>query len=160
MVAIFQAQKRSMQADIDQHQEIFSTLHVRFRPYFPEQDKFASQALRFVTWDACCSAAGLSECATYAPDAPTWPNCSPSTRPLAQTHSKCCCACHHSLLHFCITCHFANIASPGKLPTATGHDQSARCSGRCKLSPGFPHRMSTNGLACSCRGPYGCRIKE
>jgi hypothetical protein len=30
MVAIFQAQKRSMKADIDQHREILSTVHVRF----------------------------------------------------------------------------------------------------------------------------------
>jgi hypothetical protein len=34
MVAIFQAQKRSMQADIDHYKEVLSTLHVRF-PYIP-----------------------------------------------------------------------------------------------------------------------------
>jgi hypothetical protein len=32
MVAIFQAQKRSMKADIDQHQEILSTVQVRSWP--------------------------------------------------------------------------------------------------------------------------------
>jgi hypothetical protein len=37
MVAIFQAQKCSMQADIDQHREIRSTLHVRFLSMFPVQ---------------------------------------------------------------------------------------------------------------------------
>jgi hypothetical protein len=30
MVAIFQAQKRTLKADIDQHREILSTLRVRF----------------------------------------------------------------------------------------------------------------------------------
>jgi hypothetical protein len=37
MVAIFQAQKCSMQADIDQHREIRSTLHVCFLSMFPVQ---------------------------------------------------------------------------------------------------------------------------
>jgi hypothetical protein len=39
MVAIFQAQKRSMKADIDQHREMLSTLHVRF-PAMPSSARF------------------------------------------------------------------------------------------------------------------------
>jgi hypothetical protein len=39
MVAIFQAQKRSMKADIDQHREILSTVHVRF-PAMPSSAVF------------------------------------------------------------------------------------------------------------------------
>jgi hypothetical protein len=34
MVAIFQSQKHSMQADIDDHRELLSTLHVRLPSAF------------------------------------------------------------------------------------------------------------------------------
>jgi hypothetical protein len=47
MVSIFQSQKRSMQADIDQHRELLSTLHVR-RLHF-KYHVLRQHALRLVT---------------------------------------------------------------------------------------------------------------
>jgi hypothetical protein len=48
MVAIFQAQKRSMRTDIDEHREIFSTLHVCFLPNF-QCSIWRQQALSKIT---------------------------------------------------------------------------------------------------------------